>query len=90
MQATDINWQIVLNIGFSLSGALGGWILSTMWKEIKDARDDHAELLKTLPETYARRDDMAGALERLENAVTAGFNRLYDKIDGKADRPHRP
>ena len=90
MQPTDINWQIILNVGFSLFGAGGGWILSTMWKEIKDARKDHAELLKIMPETYARRDDMNTAIERIEAALDKGLTRIFDRLDGKQDKPHRP
>ena len=82
----QLSIQVIFNIVIALGGALGGWILGTLWKEIKDAREDHAKLLEKLPETYARRDDVAAAVERLEGALEKGLTRIFDKLDGKADK----
>jgi len=81
--------QILFDVLVALVSGLGGWILATMWKEIKDARKDHSDLIGKLPETYARRDDVADAISRIERAMTDGLNRIFDKLDGKADKPHR-
>jgi len=81
--------QTLFDVVMTLGSGLGGWVLGTMWKEIKDARREHSELLKALPETYARRDDVAEAISRIERAMTDGLNRIFDKLDGKADKPHR-
>jgi hypothetical protein len=77
--------QTLFDVIMALVSGLGGWVLGTMWQEIKAAREDHADLLKTLPETYARRDDVAEALER----INKGLERIFDKLDGKADKTHR-
>jgi hypothetical protein len=76
------DWQSIINIVFALGGGLGGWILTTLWKEIKDARKDHSELRDALPNTYARRDDVKDGFRDI-NAV---LNRIEGKLDGKADR----
>lgn len=78
------DWQVILNIIFTIGGGLGGWILTTLWKEIKDARQDHANLIRDLPETYARRDDVKDGFRD----INAMLNRIEAKIDGKADKSH--
>ena len=87
--AGQLSLQVLFDILVGGLSALGGGIVATMWKEIKDARKEHAELLQKLPETYARRDDVAEAIRRIEAALDAGIPRIFDKLDGKADKPHR-
>ncbi len=77
--------QTLFDVAIALGGALGGWVVGTMWQEIKAARQDHSDLMKTLPETYARRDDVADALKRIEDGLT----RIFQRLDDKADKPHR-
>jgi uncharacterized protein HemY len=81
--------QALFDVVVTGFGFLGGWVLGVLWREIKDARAEHAELLSKLPETYARRDDVADALKRLEDALDKGLTRIFDRLDGKADKPLR-
>lgn len=78
------DWQIIVDVIFTLGGGLGGWILTTLWKEIKDARRDHSDLARSLPDTYARRDDVKDGFKD----INAFLNRIEAKIDGKADKSH--
>jgi hypothetical protein len=78
------DWQVIIDVIFTLGGGLGGWILTTMWRELKDARRDHADLVDKLPDTYARRDDVKDGFRDI-NAV---LNRIEGKLDGKADKAH--
>lgn len=71
---------------FTIVGLLGGWILNTMWDELKEARKAHNDLADKLPETYARRDEMARTIDKLEKTITDGLARIFDKLDGKADK----
>ena len=89
----QLSFQVLFDVAVSALGLVGAWVLSTIWGEIKQARSDHSELMRQLPETYARRDDVAaaierveGAIERVEGAVNSGFSRIFDKLDGKADK----
>ena len=78
----NTDWQSVINIVFALGGGLGGWILTTLWKEIKDAREDHSALAAKLPETYARRDDVREGFQNINSTLL----RIEGKLDGKADK----
>ena len=48
-------------------------------------RQEHSELVRSLPETYARRDEVKAGFDRIE----AALERIFDKLDTKADRPKR-
>ncbi len=82
MRGQEVNLQSVLDVVVALAGALGAWILKVVWTEIKDAREDHEKLVRGLPETYARRDDVREAMQRVE----ALFSRIDAKLDQKADK----
>ena len=61
--------------------AIAGWVMKALHAEIKDARREHAELARSLPETYARRDDVKDAIGRVEDTL----KRIEDKLDRKVD-----
>jgi hypothetical protein len=85
-QTGQLSFQVLFDVAISALGLVGAWILSTIWTEIKQARSDHSELIAKLPETYARRDDVAAAIDRLETAINQGLARIFDKLDAKADK----
>lgn len=43
-----------------------GWIVAAIRKDHRDLREDHDELTRRLPETYARRDDVKDALSDIK------------------------
>ena len=84
-QGDPMPFQVLFDAAIGALGILGGWILGMIWGEVKQVRADHSKLVAKLPETYARRDDVAEALERIDKGLT----RIFDKLDAKADKPHR-
>jgi len=81
--------QTLFNIAVGLVGALGGWILNTLWQEIKSmqATDDKlaekvASIEVLVAGQYVKRDDM----QVLSSAIFAKLDRIEDKLDGKADK----
>ena len=81
--------QTLFNIAVGLVGALGGWILNTLWQEIKSmqATDDKlaekvASIEVLVAGQYVKRDDM----QVLSSAIFAKLDRIEDKIDSKADK----
>lgn len=59
--------------------ALGGFILKNQQKAIDHQADRHDALVKALPDTYARRDDVKDAMARVE----AMLNRIEAKVDNR-------
>jgi hypothetical protein len=78
----SITWQYAFNVLFGVTGALTGWIIHILWSATQKLATDLRTLEQQLPETYARRDDVAGALDRIENTVI----RIDNKLDNKADK----
>lgn len=76
----------ILSIVANAAVVLMGYVLARKDKEIDDLRKAFA----TLPETYARRDDLgtlAVRIEKLGEAIFLRFDRIEDKLDKKADKP---
>jgi hypothetical protein len=90
---TPIDGQVFFNVAAALIGALGGWILKTLWTATENLRVDlnklnekisagMAELERQIPNVYVRRDDFREAIVRME----AFLERIEQKLDRKADR----
>ncbi len=56
--------------------ALGGLILKGLKDEQTEQRERHNDLARTLPDTYARRDDLKAAVED----VKISLRRIEDRL----------
>jgi hypothetical protein len=89
-----MDWQSAFNIAFAIGGALGGWVLKTLHAEIKDARNDHANLMTNiLPNTYARKDSVERGFDTIQDMIgdmsrdmKAAHIRFEEKLDRKTDK----
>jgi len=93
MEHFDIATLLVDGL-FAVVAFLGGFLLKAMWGAIDKLREDMLEPNKAIARDYVRRDDFSGHVQRLEAMFTQHqaqmhemLNRIYDKLDGKADRP---
>jgi hypothetical protein len=53
-----------------------------LWDAVAELRKDLHQLEVDLPKNYTPKDDFAAALKE----INAGLQRIYDKLDGKADK----
>jgi hypothetical protein len=81
--------QTLFNIAVGLVGALGGWILRTIWAEMKAMQATDSKLADKVSSIeilvagqYVKRDD----IQVLSNAIFAKLDRIEDKLDGKVDK----
>jgi len=81
--------QTLFNIALGLVGALGGWILRTIWAEMKAMQATYSKLADKVSSIeilvagqYVKRDD----IQVLSNAIFAKLDRIEDKLDGKVDK----
>ena len=84
-----MDMQILFNIFFGAICGLGGWILNTLWGEIKSMQktddilaDKVSKIEVLVAGQYCKRDEV----ERLSVAIFAKLDRIEDKLDGKADK----
>lgn len=75
--------QTLLNALFGLILLGTGWFLNELWRAVKELRKDLHEIEAELPKEYVLKVDLDKRMEHIEIM----FQRIYDKLDGKADKP---
>ena len=74
--------QSILNFIGGAAIATGGWFAREIWGAVKELRKDLHELEVDLPKSYVSKFDMDKRMDHIETM----FQRIYDKLDGKADK----
>lgn len=81
--------QTIINVAFTLIGALGGWVLNNLKSSIDELREadsmlaDKVQKIEVLVAgTYVKRDDM----EKLGDALFAKLDKIESKLDNKVDK----
>lgn len=75
--------QTLINALFGVILLGTGWFLNELWRAVKELRKDLHEIEAELPKEYVLKVDLDKRMEHIENM----FQRIYDKLDGKADKP---
>ena len=82
--------QTIVNALFGLGGALATFILYGLRDENKARKEENTKLAERISELhsqiardYVRRDDYRDDVADIK----AGIERIFDKLDGKADKP---
>jgi hypothetical protein len=78
--------QTLINVGLGVILAGGGWFARQLWDAMKELRADLHRLEVDLPSRYVVKDEFAIAMKDIKHELTKGFDRMYDKLDGKADK----
>jgi hypothetical protein len=74
--------QSILNFVGGAAIASGGWFAREIWGAVKELRKDIHEIEVDLPKSYVSKFDMDKRMDHIEDM----FKRIYDKLDGKADK----
>jgi hypothetical protein len=74
--------QLVVNLLGGAAVAVGGWFAREIWGAVKELRKDLHAIETDLPKTYVSKFDMDKRMDHIETM----FQRIYDKLDGKADK----
>lgn len=77
-----VDQQTILNVAFMIATGVGGWFAREMWGAVKELRRDLHEIETDLPKTYVMKIDLDKRMEHIEQM----FQRIYDKLEGKADK----
>jgi hypothetical protein len=75
--------QTMMNAAFMLATGVGGWFAREMWGAVKELRSDLHEIETDLPKSYVMKVDLDKRMEHIEQM----FQRIYDKLEAKADKP---
>ena len=64
------------------SQTLIGWFARQLWDAVQQLKQDMKDLEVDLPTHYLRRDEFESKLDKIE----AMLERIFDKLDAKADK----
>lgn len=88
-ESNSILLQWIVNVLFTLVGALGAYVLNSLQKEIKESKilnailDNKIHLLEVLVAgQYVKKDE----LEKLSVALFRKLDRIESKLDNKVDK----
>ena len=74
--------QTLLNWLAGIALAVGGWFSRQLWDASQELRRDLHQLEVDLPTNYVQRIDLDKRMQHIEEM----FQRIYDKLDAKADK----
>lgn len=74
--------QFLVNVAFGIILTGFGWFARELWGAVKELRKQLHRLEVELPKSYLSKDDFDKRMDHIEDM----FQRIYDKLDGKADR----
>lgn len=74
--------QSTINLALSAALAVAGWFARQLWEAVKLLKDDIHRMEADLPKSYVLKTDLDKRMDHIEDM----FKRIYDKLDGKADK----
>lgn len=74
--------QTIINIVAGLVLSVMGWFARQLWEAVKKLQEDLHRLEVILPQNYTSKSDF----DTVAKEIRDGFQRIYDKLDGKADK----
>jgi hypothetical protein len=68
----------LVHIAFGFICTFGGWWLKVVWDNLKELQRDIA----VMNDKFVRRDDFKESIGEIKDML----NRIFEKLDGKADK----
>ena len=76
-------YQNIIDLVGGMFLMVAGWFLRELWGAVKELQRDLNKLESNLPKEYVLKVDLDKRMAHIEDM----FQRIYDKLDGKADKP---
>ncbi len=70
--------QFIINVGFTVAGFFGGWILNNITRAVTRLEDKMSEL----PMIYVQKEDYRRDISDVKDML----KQIFDKLDNKADK----
>jgi len=74
--------QSTINVLFASALGVAGWFARQLWEAVQRLKDDIHRIEADLPKSYILKTDLDKRMDHIEDM----FKRIYDKLDGKADK----
>ena len=76
------DYQTLIDIVGGAILTVAGWFLRELWGAVKELQRDLNKLEANMPKEYVLKVDLDQRMKHIEDM----FQRIYDKLDGKADK----
>jgi hypothetical protein len=77
-----VEYQNLINLGLGAVLTVAGWLMRELWGAVKELQRNLNKLEAGLPKEYVLKEDLDKRMDHIESM----FQRIYDKLDGKADK----
>ena len=77
------DYQTLIDIVGGAILMVAGWFLRELWGAVKELQRDLNKLEANMPKEYVLKVDLDQRMKHIEDM----FQRIYDKLDNKADKP---
>lgn len=74
--------QAIINLIIGAVLSVLGWFARQLWDAVQGLKQDVKQIEVDLPTHYVRKEDLESRLDRIE----ASLNRIFEKLDHKADK----
>ena len=74
--------QSTVNLAISAGLCVVGWFARQLWEAVTSLKDDLHRIEAEMPKDYVLKSDLDKRMDHIE----AMFQRIYDKLDEKADK----
>jgi chaperonin cofactor prefoldin len=74
--------QAIINLIIGAILSVLGWFARQLWDAVQELKQDVKQIEVDLPTHYVRKEDLESRLDRIE----ASLNRIFEKLDHKADK----
>jgi len=77
------DYQTLIDIVGGAILTVAGWLLRELWGAVKELQRDLNKLEANMPKEYVLKVELDQRMKHIEDM----FQRIYDKLDNKADKP---
>lgn len=77
-----VDAQFLINMVGGSIVAVGGWFARQLWDAVQKLKEDVHQIEVDLPKNYVIKSDLDNRMKHIEDM----FQRIYDKLDNKADK----
>lgn len=74
--------QSLFNFAAGAAIGVGGWFARQLWDSVQALKEDVHAIEVDLPKSYVMKEDLDKRMAHIEDM----FQRIYDKLEGKADK----
>jgi hypothetical protein len=84
-----MDWQIIINIAAGGLLTIGGWFARQLWDSVKELRKEMSDMRLHVSDQYVKKSEVEGFradMDKRFDRIEMLLDKLYERIDGKADK----